>query len=141
MNHDLRVLVPTSFMNRSGQSVGSTIRYFRIPIERVLVAYDEVAFPVGTCRLKIGGGHNGHNGVRSVIEALGGSQEFVRLRIGVGRPNNPSQMVDFLTGMEMPADERVHAESSSAMNTELLRSVLDGDWQRAMWLLHSEEPE
>ena len=137
LDHDLRILIPTTFMNLSGQSVGPLIRYFKIPVDRVLVAYDEVAFPAGTCKLKIGGGHNGHNGVKSLIDAFGGNREFARLRIGVGHPGSPDQMHSYLTGCNMPRAERTQAESASQMDDELLRSVVTGDWQQAMLSLHS----
>lgn len=136
-DHDVRVLVPTTFMNLSGQSVGPLVRFFKIPMSRILVAYDEVAFPAGTCKLKIGGGHNGHNGMKSLIDAFGGNREFARLRIGVGHPGSPDQMHNYLTGCNMPRTERTQAESASEMSDELLRSVMSGDWQQAMLLLHS----
>ena len=144
LGHDVRLLVPTTFMNRSGNSVGQLVRYFKIPVESVLVAYDEVAFPVGTCKLKVGGGHNGHNGIKSLFEGLGGSREFVRLRIGVGHPGDSAKMHNYLTGHDMPTRDREVSESSSEMDGELLESVLECDWQRAMWLLHTtprETPE
>jgi PTH1 family peptidyl-tRNA hydrolase len=75
---------PQTFMNLSGNSVGPLVRYYRLPPERVLVVYDEIDLPVGTLRLREGGGSAGHNGMRSVIAAIG--EGFPRLRLGVGRP-------------------------------------------------------
>ena len=126
-------------MNRSGNSVGSVVRYFKIPTERVLVAYDEVAFPVGTSKLKLGGGHNGHNGIASLFEGFGGEREFARLRIGVGHPGDGAEMHHYLTRTNMPNEEREMAETSSELSDEILQCMLMGNWQRAMWLLHTPQ--
>ena len=80
---DLRLLLPTTYMNRSGEAVGALARYYRIDAESILVAHDEVAFAPGVLRLKAGGGSNGHRGIESIVDGLG-SREFLRLRIGVG---------------------------------------------------------
>ena len=66
-----------------------------------------MAFEPGACRLRVGGGHNGHNGIRSVISALGNQAGFARLRIGVGHPGNTDEMVAYLTGVRMPSEERI----------------------------------
>jgi len=76
---------PQSFMNLSGQSVGSLLRFYKVPLENLLVAYDEIDLPFGTIRLRPGGGSAGHNGMASIIERLG-TQDFPRMRLGVGRP-------------------------------------------------------
>jgi PTH1 family peptidyl-tRNA hydrolase len=81
----LWVLKPETFMNRSGQSVGALARFFKIPPSEVLVVHDELDLPMGRIRLKQGGGDAGHNGLKSVTSGLG-SSDYLRLRIGVGRP-------------------------------------------------------
>ena len=85
---DVRLLLPSTFMNNSGESVGAVSRFFKLEPQEILVAYDEVAFEPGVVKLKQGGGSNGHNGVKSVIAGLGNRDEFVRLRIGVGHPGS-----------------------------------------------------
>ena len=80
LGHDLRLLLPSTFMNLSGESVGSVARFFRIQPAEILIAYDEMAFEPGLVRLKTGGGDNGHNGIGSVIEGLGNERGFHRLR-------------------------------------------------------------
>src|SRR5262245_55633216 len=80
--HEVRLLIPNTFMNLSGQAVGAIAGFYKITPLEILVAHDEMAFPVGTVRLKSGGGANGHNGVKDIIEALGNDQGFTRLRIG-----------------------------------------------------------
>ncbi len=82
---DLRLLKPMTFMNRSGQSVAAVVHYFGIVPEQVLIAHDELDLPVGTLRLKQGGGHAGHNGLRDVVNALN-TRDFWRLRIGIDHP-------------------------------------------------------
>jgi PTH1 family peptidyl-tRNA hydrolase len=76
---------PQTFMNRSGDSVGPLANYYKVPLEHVLVIYDEIDLPFGTLRLRSKGGSGGHNGMRSVIQHLG--QDFPRMRLGVGRPS------------------------------------------------------
>jgi PTH1 family peptidyl-tRNA hydrolase len=85
--NDRRVIVakPQTFMNDSGRAVGALLRFYKIPIEQLLVIYDELDLPFGTIRLRPDGGAGGHNGMRSIIQHLGGNQ-FARLRIGIGRP-------------------------------------------------------
>lgn len=89
------LLKPQTFMNKSGLSVGAIARYFKIEMEEVLVAHDELDLSSGVVRLKKGGGHAGHNGLRDIIASLGG-REFYRLRLGVGRPNPGKNVADFV---------------------------------------------
>ncbi|HEU5075233.1 MAG TPA: aminoacyl-tRNA hydrolase [Polyangiaceae bacterium] len=81
----VRLVKPETFMNRSGESVAEASMFFKVPAEAVLVVHDELDLPFGQVRLKQGGGHAGHNGLKSVASALGTS-EFCRLRVGIGRP-------------------------------------------------------
>ncbi len=82
---DAVLLKPQTFMNLSGQSVQPAAAFFKVPIDQVLVVHDELDLPFGEVRLKVGGGHAGHNGLRSIIGSLGGNG-FARVRIGIGRP-------------------------------------------------------
>ena len=93
-HHNVRVLKPATFMNRSGQSMRQTIDYFKLTPERVLVIHDELDLPPGTARLKLGGGHGGHNGLRDVIAHCG--RDFLRLRIGIGHPGHRDQVVGYV---------------------------------------------
>ncbi|MEE9386610.1 MAG: aminoacyl-tRNA hydrolase [Nannocystaceae bacterium] len=79
------VLKPQTFMNRSGESVGAAANFYRVPAPRVIVVHDEIDFIFGRTAVKIGGGHAGHNGLRDIIDRIG-SRDFVRVRVGVGRP-------------------------------------------------------
>jgi len=82
---DLLVLRPQTFMNRSGASIGSVVKLQQLQLDDLVVIHDEIDLPFGTLRIKTGGGHGGHNGLRDIRSVLG-SGDFVRLRIGVGRP-------------------------------------------------------
>lgn len=141
LGHDLRLLLPTTYVNLSGQAVAAAARFYKFETDEVLVAYDEVAFPVGVCRLKSGGGHNGHNGLKSIIGDLAGERGFARLRIGVGHPGNAQDMAAYLTGVTMPAAEREAVAAASFLDDETLALVLDCDWQKAMNLFHARPPQ
>ena len=82
----VRLLIPTTFMNRSGQATAALANFFRIPVTQMLVAHDELDLAPGCIRLKIGGGHGGHNGLRDIVSRHGNQKDFVRLRIGIGHP-------------------------------------------------------
>lgn len=131
----LRLLLPGLYMNQSGRVVGPYARYHRIEPEQILVAYDEVAFAPGVVRLKTGGGANGHNGVKSLIEHLG-ARGFHRLRIGVGHPGDKTQMVRYLTEMPMPPAERDLAAAAFKLDDDLLASLMRGELGAAMNKLH-----
>ncbi len=137
LGHDVRLLVPTTYMNLSGEAIGPFLRYFRIDPDEVLVAYDDVAFDVGQTRLKFGGGPGGHNGLRSLIKHLGGDRNFGRLRIGVGHPGTSRDLVGFLTQAKMPESDQEHALESSHLDDEVLEWLFRGDWQKAMTRLNS----
>ena len=91
---DIWLLKPATFMNRSGLAVKSLLSFYRISAEQLLVAHDEIDLPPGTAKLKTGGGHGGHNGLRDIISQLG-TNDFHRLRIGVGHPGSKDQVVGY----------------------------------------------
>lgn len=86
---------PQTFMNLSGQAVGALARFYKVPLENILVVYDDVDLPQETLRMRPGGGSAGHNGMKSIIERLG-SQEFPRLRLGVGRPPGHKEAANYV---------------------------------------------
>jgi PTH1 family peptidyl-tRNA hydrolase len=143
LGHDVRLLVPLTFMNLSGESVGAVARFYKIAPEEVLVAYDEMAFEPGVVRLRAGGGDNGHNGVRSVIAGLGNARDFQRLRIGVGHPGDKSAVTAYLTQAKMPQPEREAVESAARLGDAVLAELLAGEFQKAMNRLHApaERPD
>jgi len=130
---DVRLLFPTTFMNNSGQAVSAMARYFDIEPGEILIAYDELDLPVGTVRLKTGGGHGGHNGVRDVEKALG-SRYFHRLRIGIGRPRGDG--IDYVLGVPSKAEaDAIQGNIDEAI--ALLPLLVDGKVQDAMKALHT----
>ena len=139
LGHDIRLLFPLTYMNASGESVGPFASYYKIAPDEILIVYDEVAFELGTSRIKLGGGDNGHNGVKSVVTALGNRKNFARLRIGVGHPGNAYEMVSYLTKLTMSLDEIEAVSLGSRVDEKLLGYVLTGDWEKAMTLFHSSK--
>lgn len=132
---DLRLLKPTTFMNRSGQSVSAVARYFGLPVDSILIAHDELDHPVGSVRLKQGGGHAGHNGLRDSIAALG-SRDFWRLRIGIDHPGDRNQVVNYVLGRPSRDDERQILDGLDDAE-RALDDLTRGQFQKAMNRLHS----
>jgi PTH1 family peptidyl-tRNA hydrolase len=137
LGHDLRLLLPQTFMNLSGESVGALAQFFKIAPAEILVAYDEMAFEPGLVRLKTGGGANGHNGIRSVIDGLGNAPGFHRLRIGVGHPGDKDRVTPYLTSMATPANERRLIEEAFELPDAVLADLLEGNFQKVMNWLHA----
>lgn len=137
----LRILKPTTYMNESGRSVAAVVRFFGLPLEEVIIAHDEIDLPPGVVRLKRGGGHGGHNGLRDVIPALG-SAEFARLRIGVGHPGHKDEVVGYVLNRAR-SEERTLIDRSIDEVLEVFDLIVAGDFQRAMNVLHRRpgEPE
>jgi PTH1 family peptidyl-tRNA hydrolase len=94
-DHRLILAKPQTFMNNSGQAVSSLLRFYKIPLDRLLVAYDDVDLPLGKLRLRPSGGSGGHRGMKSIIERLG-TEDFSRLRIGIGRPPGKKEAADYV---------------------------------------------
>lgn len=134
---DLRLLIPTTFMNRSGQAIGALAQFYKIPPEAILVAHDELDLPPGTARLKHGGGHGGHNGLRDTIQALGNSRDFNRLRLGIGHPGSAAQVVGYVLRKAAPDDQRLLEEATDRA-IEIVPQLVKGDWATAMNRLHSK---
>jgi PTH1 family peptidyl-tRNA hydrolase len=122
-------------MNRSGQSIAAVARYYSISPEQILVAHDELDHPVGQVRLKQGGGHAGHNGLRDTIAALG-SRDFWRLRIGIAHPGDRTLVTGYVLGRPSKIDaEQINAALEDAERS--LDELVTGRYQLAMNRLHS----
>tara|TARA_R110000824_G_scaffold318073_1_gene505231 strand:- start:55524 stop:56126 length:603 start_codon:yes stop_codon:yes gene_type:complete len=138
-DQDVRLLFPTTFMNHSGQSVAAFLQYFKIDPLEILVAYDELDLPVGTTRLKKGGGHGGHNGIRDIIKAIG-SQDFNRLRIGIGHPGDARKVSDYVLSEPSKQDaEQIQADIDKVI--KLVPLLVEGEYQQAMLKLHTQNQE
>jgi len=134
--HDLRLLIPTTFMNLSGRAVAAIAGFFKIAPENILVAYDELDIPTGSARLKQGGGLGGHNGLKDIVPALGNDKNFYRLRIGIGHPGHASKVTGYVLGAP-PQVDRERIDASIAEAIAALPLLLDGDSTKAMTRLHS----
>ncbi len=132
----VHLLIPTTFMNRSGQSVAALANFFKLPVSSILVAHDELDLPPGVARLKKGGGHGGHNGLRDIISHLGNARDFYRLRIGIGHPGHASQVANFVLS-KAAATERERTQAAIDEALRQLPLAVKGDWPRAMNHLHS----
>jgi len=132
---DITLLKPQTYMNRSGISVRSLVDYTKAPIDELLVVHDELDLPPGTARLKFGGGHGGHNGLRDTITHCGA--DFWRLRIGIGHPGDRDQVIDYVLQRATPADEEAIVASIGA-SLEVLPTFLRDGAEKAMKLLHTQ---
>ena len=135
---DVRLLIPTTYMNRSGQSVAALANFFRIPPAAILVAHDELDMLPGIAKLKLGGGHGGHNGLRDIIAQLGNQNSFYRLRLGIGHPGDKNLVSGFVLG-RAPRSEQEKLEASIDFALDVLPEMLAGDWTKAMQTLHSQK--
>ena len=101
---EVRLLVPTTFMNLSGKAVGALANFYRIKPEEILVIHVELDLPPGTAKLKQGGGHGGHNGLKDIVAQLGNNNNFYRLRIGIGHPGHRDLVAGYVLNKPSPAD-------------------------------------
>jgi PTH1 family peptidyl-tRNA hydrolase len=131
---ELILLKPTTYMNRSGLSVRQISDFYKIAPDDILVAHDELDLPVGSVRLKNGGGHGGHNGLRDTIAHIG--ENFWRLRLGIGHPGNKSEVIDYVLTRAPRVEEEMILE---AVNTaaDSVPLILEQGAERAMTKLHS----
>ncbi|QLF92597.1 aminoacyl-tRNA hydrolase [Pseudomonas sp. ABC1] len=136
--HDVRLLIPTTYMNRSGLSVAALANFFRIAPDAILVAHDELDMPPGVAKLKLGGGHGGHNGLRDIIAQLGNQNNFYRLRLGIGHPGHASMVSNFVLG-RAPRSEQDMLDASIDFALGVVPEMLAGDWAKAMQKLHSQK--
>ena len=128
------LLKPDTFMNLSGQAVQAVCQFYKIPLDRILVAHDELDLEPGVARLKKGGGHGGHNGLRDIMSRMG--KDFYRLRIGIGHPGHKDKVTGHVLNKVSADDERAIED---AINDALrvLPDIVSGDIQKAMHQLHS----
>jgi len=130
----IRVLRPVTFMNESGQSVASLMRYFAIEPGSLLVVHDDLDLEPGVARLKEGGGHGGHNGLRNLIRHLD-SNDFVRLRLGIGHPGHPDDVTDYVLHAP-PTGQRSMILDAVSRAVALIEPIIDGDHAAVMNELH-----
>ena len=131
---DILLLKPQTFMNRSGASVQAASAYLKVPVEQLLVVHDELDLPPGDARLKQGGGHGGHNGLRSLITHLGPG--FWRLRLGIGHPGNRAEVIDYVLRRPSREDELL-IRGAVADAADVIPILIGSGEQPAMHKLHS----
>ena len=132
---DCWLLKPTTYMNHSGRAVAALCNFYRIQPSQLLVAYDELDLAPGTLRLKSGGGHGGHNGMRDICSALG-TRDFQRLRIGIGHPGHKEAVVGYV--LSRPGrDEHQAIENGIGEALRQWGLVQSGELQKAMNALHA----
>lgn len=134
----LWLLQPQTFMNVSGKSVAALARFFKIEPAEILVVHDELDLPPGEAKLKHGGGHAGHNGLRDIHAQLG-SDQYWRLRIGIGHPGVKSEVAHWVLRKPAP-DQREAIEACIARTTLALPFLLRGDMTRATQQVHTTKP-
>jgi len=132
---DVILAKPITFMNHSGQAVRAVMDYYKLPPGRLMVAYDELDLPPGVARLKQGGGHGGHNGLRDIFRHVG-DPGFLRLRIGIGHPGDKDDVTAYVLSRAMAEQERL-IRSAISDAIDVLPRVLDGDVPGAMKELHT----
>jgi len=126
---------PATFMNNSGQAVRAIIDYYKIPVSRMLIAYDELDLPSGVARLKLGGGHGGHNGLRDIFRHTQ-DHEFLRLRIGIGHPGNKELVTPYV--LSRPGrDEQLLIIRTISKAEAAMADVLNGKLAAAQTELHT----
>lgn len=133
------LLIPTTFMNASGQSVRACAQYLKLSPEQLLIVHDDIDLPVGTVRLKFDGGDGGHNGLKDIIQHLH-TKQFLRLRIGVGRPKHSKDVIDYVLKNPSKA-ERQQIESALIAAYDILPLLTSGHIQQAMQRLHTQPIE
>ena len=132
------MLLPQTFMNRSGQAVGALARFHRIEPAEILVVHDELDIPPGQLRLKFGGGMGGHNGLKDITSHLG-TQDYWRLRIGIGHPGDRNEVVNFVL---KPARREEQAEIDMAIERalDLVPLIEKGEWNAAIQRANTKSP-
>lgn len=135
--HNVWLLKPDTFMNHSGKSVMSLALFYKISMEEVLVVYDELDLPPGSIKLKKGGGHGGHNGLRDII-ALSGSRDFYRLRLGIGHPGHKSKVISWVLNRASKEDE-ISIDRAIDKGISVLEDIVNGELEKATKTLHTKE--
>jgi len=129
-DEDALVAKPQTFMNESGRSVGAVLRYTYAKPADLIVVHDELDLPLGTVRVKTGGGHGGHNGLRSIIEHIG-TPDFIRIRVGVGRPAPGRDAADYVLS-PFTAEERQAADEAVVKAADAVKAVIRDGLTKAM---------
>ncbi len=134
-SHKLKAFIPTTYMNESGKAVAKVSNFYKVNPKNILIVHDDLDLTPGKIKLKVGGGHGGHNGLRNIISTLG-TKDFKRLRIGIGHPGNKNQVTSYVTKQPSKDDKEkiLHAINVSI---DFNADILLGNWDKAMNQLHN----
>ena len=133
--HELLLLKPQTFMNVSGRAVGALAQFYKIAPAEMLVVHDELDLPPGVARLKMGGGHGGHNGLKDIIAHLG-SKDFWRLRLGIGHPGERTDVAGYVLN-DPRREERELIDAAMQRALDVAHLIIEGKTEAAMLKLHS----
>jgi peptidyl-tRNA hydrolase, PTH1 family len=137
LNNNQWLLKPTTFMNASGKAVAALANYYKISPEEILVAHDELDLPAGQIKLKFGGGHGGHNGLRDIHAALG-TANYWRLRIGIDHPGHKSEVVNYV--LKAPTKEEQKAiDEGIYESSKIVDQLIKSEFEQAMLELHTKK--
>lgn len=131
---ELLLLKPSTYMNKSGQAAQALAGFYKLTPDSLLIAHDEMDLPAGTVRLKRGGGHGGHNGLRDLHAHLG--EAYLRLRIGIGHPGHKDRVLGYVLGRASSAEQQA-IDSSLDVALDALRMLLNNGWDKAVQKLHT----
>lgn len=137
LSNDVWLLKPTTFMNASGKAVAALANYYKITPAQILVIHDELDLPPETAKLKKGGGHGGHNGLKDIAAALG-TPDFWRLRLGIGHPGDRNEVINFVLKAPLK-DELTAINRCIDDSVNILPQLLSGDFENAMLKLHTKK--
>lgn len=135
-NQDVRVLVPTTFMNLSGKAVLVMANFYRIEPDEILVAHDELDLPPGIAKLKLGGSNGGHNGLKDIANKFGNNPNFYRLRIGIGHPGDKNKVTGYVLG-KPPVNELKLIDDVIDESVRCTEILIKDDMTKAMNRLHA----
>ena len=135
--HTVWLIKPMTYMNLSGQAVSALAKYYKLSVDNLLVVHDELDLEPGTVRLKQGGGHGGHNGLRDLISHFS-SKEFYRLRIGIGHPGSAAEVSNYVLSNPSSSDKQL-LEDAVVNCMPVLPQIVQGEMQKAMNHLHSKK--
>ena len=136
---EIRFLVPSTFMNLSGKAVGALATFYRIQPEQILIAHDELDLPPGTVKIKLGGGHGGHNGLRDSIAQLSNNKNFYRLRVGIGHPGDKNLVSAYVLSKPSPTD-LTFIDTALEQATDCVEVLLKDGINKATNRLNSFKP-
>jgi len=133
--HEVQLLKPQTFMNLSGRAVGAVANFYKLQPAQILVVHDELDLPPGSVKLKLGGGHGGHNGLKDIIAHLG-TKDFWRLRVGIGHPGERAEVVNYVLNAPRKEEQVLIGEALQRAQ-EIAPLIIEGKLEAAMLKLHS----